>query len=78
MSPPAGTWTYLSQEVVGAVSVVVPDGDLERAVLKLNTAQRTVVEGLVPARVESVGDGLGAAFRLLTNEMGRKKAMYAA
>lgn len=57
--------TYLSQEVVGAVSVVVPDGDLEGAGLEFRAAQRAVVEGLVPAWIKGVADGFGPSLRLL-------------
>lgn len=44
----------LAEEVVGTVSPVIPDGDLERALPQLGPPDTAVDEGLVPSRLVRV------------------------
>lgn len=55
----------LAEELVGAVAVVVPDGDLEHARREVARADGRVHEALVPVRVACIYHGLSAALRLL-------------
>ena len=61
---------HLPEEVVAAEPVVVPHGDLQVAAAQLRAPDRRVDERLAPARLERVGERLGAPLRLLAARKG--------
>lgn len=58
----------LAEEVVGTVSPVIPDGDLERALSQLGPPDTAVDEGLVPSRLVRVGQRLRSPLRLFAEK----------
>ena len=62
----------LSEELVGAVAVVVPHGDLEHLGAEVAPPDREEHKGLVPLRAARVGHGLGPALALLATTTRRR------